>query len=200
MSGGRRMNHMMKRTMCTAKHGGGSVMLWGCFASSGTGNLQRVEGKMDSLKDQEIQGENIMLSNDSVQAEIQRYRFSWRFSNHEDREEAAEMEFASRRDPCSNEHLSMPGIMDPSDRGGYGGQQIRSPQVPFSSEPVHRHPKQRRRRKTSSVIVSVDVVPVVPVPVVPSPVVPVPVVPSPVVPVPVVPSPVVPVPVVPVPL
>jgi len=26
------------------------VMLWGCFASSGTGNLQCVEGKMDSLK------------------------------------------------------------------------------------------------------------------------------------------------------
>jgi len=28
-------------------HGGGLVMLWGRFASSGTENLQRVEGKMD---------------------------------------------------------------------------------------------------------------------------------------------------------
>ena len=35
-------------------------MLWGCFASSGTGNLQRVEGKMDSLKYQEILGENML--------------------------------------------------------------------------------------------------------------------------------------------
>ena len=30
------------------KHGGGSVMLWSCFR-----NLQRVEGQMDSIKDQE---------------------------------------------------------------------------------------------------------------------------------------------------
>jgi len=49
MSGGRRMKHMLKRTPPTVKHGG-LVILWGCFASSGTGNLQRVEGKMDSLK------------------------------------------------------------------------------------------------------------------------------------------------------
>jgi len=42
--------------------GGGSAMHWDCFASSGTGNLQRVEGKMDSLKYQEIQGENVMQS------------------------------------------------------------------------------------------------------------------------------------------
>jgi len=50
------MKHMMKRTPCLVKHGGdGSlVMLWGYFASSGTGNLQGVEGKMDLLKYQEI--------------------------------------------------------------------------------------------------------------------------------------------------
>ena len=51
-----------KNTLPTVKHGGGSVMLWGCFASSGTGNLQRVEGKMDSIKYQEILGENVMPS------------------------------------------------------------------------------------------------------------------------------------------
>ena len=35
-------------------------MLWGCFISSGTGSPQRVEGEMDSLKYQEILGENVM--------------------------------------------------------------------------------------------------------------------------------------------
>ncbi len=43
-----------KNTLPAVKHGGGSVMLWGCFASSGTGNLQRVKGKIDSIKYQEI--------------------------------------------------------------------------------------------------------------------------------------------------
>ncbi len=51
-----------KNTLPTVKHGGGLVMLWGCFASSGTGNLRCVEGKMDSIKHQEILGENVMES------------------------------------------------------------------------------------------------------------------------------------------
>jgi len=46
----------------SVKHGDGSVMLWGCFASTGTGNLLRMEGKMDLLKYQEILGENVMPS------------------------------------------------------------------------------------------------------------------------------------------
>uniref|UniRef100_A0A8C5PFK5 Transposase Tc1-like domain-containing protein n=1 Tax=Leptobrachium leishanense TaxID=445787 RepID=A0A8C5PFK5_9ANUR len=33
-----------KNTLPTVKHGGGSIMLWGCFASAGTGKLQRVQG------------------------------------------------------------------------------------------------------------------------------------------------------------
>lgn len=51
-----------KNTLPTVKHGGGSVMLWGCFAASGTGKLQRVEGIMNSIKYQDILQKNVMPS------------------------------------------------------------------------------------------------------------------------------------------
>ena len=35
-----------KNTVPTVKHGGGNIMLWGCFSSSGTGNLVKVQGIM----------------------------------------------------------------------------------------------------------------------------------------------------------
>ena len=39
-----------KNILPRVKHDGGSLMLWSCFASSGTGKLKRVEGKIDSVK------------------------------------------------------------------------------------------------------------------------------------------------------
>uniref|UniRef100_A0A8C5N259 Transposase n=1 Tax=Leptobrachium leishanense TaxID=445787 RepID=A0A8C5N259_9ANUR len=51
-----------KNTLSTVKHGGGSIMLWGCFASAGTGKLQRVQGTMNSLQYQEILDDNVMQS------------------------------------------------------------------------------------------------------------------------------------------
>uniref|UniRef100_A0A8C5QEC7 Transposase n=1 Tax=Leptobrachium leishanense TaxID=445787 RepID=A0A8C5QEC7_9ANUR len=51
-----------KNTLPTVKHGGGSIMLWGCFASAGTGKLQRVQSTMNSLQYQEILDDNVMQS------------------------------------------------------------------------------------------------------------------------------------------
>ncbi len=32
----------------TVKHGGGSIMVWGCMTTAGTGELRFIEGNMDS--------------------------------------------------------------------------------------------------------------------------------------------------------
>uniref|UniRef100_A0A669ERY6 Uncharacterized protein n=1 Tax=Oreochromis niloticus TaxID=8128 RepID=A0A669ERY6_ORENI len=46
----------------TVKHGGGSVMFWGCFAASGTGCLESVQGTMKSQDYQRIQERNVPAS------------------------------------------------------------------------------------------------------------------------------------------
>ena len=46
--------HHPKNTIPTVKHGGGSIMLWGCSSSAATGALVRIEGKMDGAKYRKI--------------------------------------------------------------------------------------------------------------------------------------------------
>lgn len=53
--GEERAQNLMKKNLCpTVKHGGGLVMLWAFIAASGTGNISRVEGEMNSIKFQQI--------------------------------------------------------------------------------------------------------------------------------------------------
>jgi hypothetical protein len=44
------------------KHGGSSIMLWGCFSAAGTGTLFRIEAKTNRAKYREILDENLLQS------------------------------------------------------------------------------------------------------------------------------------------
>ncbi len=45
-----------KKTIPTVKHGGGNIMLWGCFSAKGTGQLHRIKETMDGAMYRQGQG------------------------------------------------------------------------------------------------------------------------------------------------
>ena len=51
-----------KNTIPTVKHGGGSIMLWGCFSAKGTGQLHRIEGRMDGAMYRGILDQHLLPS------------------------------------------------------------------------------------------------------------------------------------------
>ena len=51
-----------KNTIPTVKHGGGNLMLWGCFSAKGTGQLYRIKGRMNGATYWEILGDNLLPS------------------------------------------------------------------------------------------------------------------------------------------
>ncbi|KAI3361753.1 hypothetical protein L3Q82_002097 [Scortum barcoo] len=54
--------HHQANTIPTVKHGGSSIMLWGCFSAAGTGRLVRIEGKMNAAMYRDILDENLLQS------------------------------------------------------------------------------------------------------------------------------------------
>ncbi len=69
--------HHLSNTVPTVKHGGGSIMLWGCFSAAGTGRLVAIEGKMNAAKYRNILDENLLQS-------AQDFRLGRRFTFQQD--------------------------------------------------------------------------------------------------------------------
>ncbi|KAK3511303.1 hypothetical protein QTP70_000274 [Hemibagrus guttatus] len=51
-----------KNTIPTVKHGGGNIMLWGCFSAKGPGRLIRVKERMNEAMYREILSKNLLPS------------------------------------------------------------------------------------------------------------------------------------------
>ncbi|KAG2469148.1 TC1A transposase, partial [Polypterus senegalus] len=52
--------HHQAKTIPTVKHGGASIMLWGCFSAAGTGRLVRIKRKMTAAMYRDILDENLL--------------------------------------------------------------------------------------------------------------------------------------------
>ncbi len=67
----------LHNTIPTVKHGGGSIMQWGCFSAAGTGEVIREDGKLNAAKYRDILNENLIQS-------AQNLRLGWKFTFQHD--------------------------------------------------------------------------------------------------------------------
>ena len=63
----------------TVKHGGGSVMIWGCMTAHGVGFMCRIDGKMDKFLYREIMDDHLFQTVDYYN--MDRERFIWQQDN-----------------------------------------------------------------------------------------------------------------------
>lgn len=68
-----------KNTIPTVKHGGGNIMIWGCFSSQGTGRLHVIEGRMDGAMYRDILAKNL-----SASAKDLKMKRGWTFQQDND--------------------------------------------------------------------------------------------------------------------
>ncbi|KAK3544651.1 hypothetical protein QTP86_022466 [Hemibagrus guttatus] len=68
-----------KNTIPTVKHGGGNIMLWGCFSAKGLGRLIRVKERMNGAMYREILSKNLLLS-----ARALKMKHGWIFQHDND--------------------------------------------------------------------------------------------------------------------
>uniref|UniRef100_A0AAZ3QV01 Transposase Tc1-like domain-containing protein n=1 Tax=Oncorhynchus tshawytscha TaxID=74940 RepID=A0AAZ3QV01_ONCTS len=68
--------------MPTVKHGGDSIMLWGCLSAARTGTLVRIDAKMNGAKYREILFENLLQNPQDL-------RLGQRFTFQQDSQQSA---------------------------------------------------------------------------------------------------------------
>uniref|UniRef100_A0AAY5KGU3 Transposase Tc1-like domain-containing protein n=1 Tax=Esox lucius TaxID=8010 RepID=A0AAY5KGU3_ESOLU len=54
--------YIPKNTTPTVEHGGGNIILWGCFSAKGTGRRHRIEGRMDGAMYRKTLANNLLPS------------------------------------------------------------------------------------------------------------------------------------------
>ncbi len=66
-------------TIPTVKHGGGSIMPWGCFSAAGTGEVIREDGKLNAAKYWDILNVNLVQSAQNLRLD---WKFTFQHDNH----------------------------------------------------------------------------------------------------------------------